>query len=109
MLIQPSCVQVAKCSQCDSDVSYSDCVQLVDNAFDLSWNQEYTGNFCNDLQTALDCITTPTTTYPDGYLVDSIGVSCSDYLDDTNTGLCSPQCSNTTSSSDTSIEWFVVP
>ena len=61
-------LQVAKCTQCNSDTSFADCMSLVDNAYNLSWDRSYSGNFCNDLQTAVDCATAGSTEFPDGYL-----------------------------------------
>jgi hypothetical protein len=59
---------VAKCAQCNADTSFEDCKYLVDNAFTLSWDQSYSGGFCGDLQTALDCVVASSAQYPSGYL-----------------------------------------
>eukprot|EP00750_Incisomonas_marina_P017634 INCI2297.2.p1 GENE.INCI2297.2~~INCI2297.2.p1 ORF type:complete len:600 (-),score=87.07 INCI2297.2:743-2542(-) len=97
--------EVAKCTQCNSDTSFADCMSLVDNAYNLSWDRSYSGNFCNDLQTAVDCATAGSTEFPDGYLQTTTSKSCSEYLAGTDLGLCTDVVCNAAPTTDISVDW----
>jgi hypothetical protein len=80
-------------------------MMLIDNAYDYSWDSAYVGNFCDDLQNALDCVTTATSTYTDGFLADTTYQTCDDYISSIDTGLCTPSCADTSVSNDYTVSW----